>query len=154
MMEMLKEKSGTEPLFRISESPIFLSESFRQKLQDASESIINQIENFSLEELSKAIPEKISVPNDTEKPHFLAIDFGICKNDSGEIVPQLIELQAFPTLYAFQKELNNAYAKVYPFLNKIDTNLPDDDYFKDLEFLEPNIIDLGEIDFKEIKKKD
>ena len=95
--EMLKEKSGTEPLFRISESPIFLSESFRQKLQDASESIINQIENFSLEELSKAIPEKISVPNDTEKPHFLAIDFGICKNDSGEIVPQLIELQAFPT---------------------------------------------------------
>ena len=133
--EMLKEKSGTEPLFRISESPIFLSESFRQKLQDASESIINQIENFSLEELSKAIPEKISVPNDTEKPHFLAIDFGICKNDSGEIVPQLIELQAFPTLYAFQKELNNAYAKVYPFLNKIDTNLSDDDYFKELKKL-------------------
>ena len=28
----------------------------------------------------------------------------------------------------------------------------DDDYFKDLEFLEPNIIDLGEIDFNEIKK--
>ena len=30
----------------------------------------------------------------------------------------------------------------------------DDDYFKDLEFLEPNIIDLGEIDFKKINKKD
>ena len=65
----------------------------------------------------------------------MAIDFGICKNDSGEIVPQLIELQAFPTLYAFQKELNNAYAKVYPFLNKIDTNLSDDDYFKELKKL-------------------
>ena len=30
----------------------------------------------------------------------------------------------------------------------------DDDYFKDLEFLEPNIIDLGEIDFNEKNKKD
>ena len=30
----------------------------------------------------------------------------------------------------------------------------DDDYFNDFEILEPNIIDLGEIDFKEIKKKD
>jgi hypothetical protein len=68
--------------------------------------------------------------------------------------------------YPYKKEIDKFFNKN----RKIDKKLPKiktkvkkisdknmkkiDDYFKDLEFLEPNIIDLGEIDFKEIKKKD
>ena len=38
--ELIKEKTGYEAGFRISESPIFLSNEFWQKLDDASQSII------------------------------------------------------------------------------------------------------------------
>ncbi|MGS0747269.1 hypothetical protein [Halpernia sp. GG3] len=130
---LLKDKSGVEVGFRLSESPIFLAKSFQQKLVDASKSIIEQIKKMSPEELSAAIPENCKVPNDTEKPHFLAIDFGICKNDAGEIVPQLIELQAFPTLYAFQKEYDGIVTDVYPFLKEIKTPPSEEDYIKTLK---------------------
>ena len=68
--------------------------------------------------------------------------------------------------YPYKKEIDkffNKKRKIDKKLPKIKTKVKEisdknmkkiDDYFKDLEFLEPNIIDLGEIDFKEIKKKD
>ncbi len=79
LIETLEKSSGTTNGFRQSESPIFLSKDFKNKLTDACDSIISQVKTFSNEELQKAIPKHLFVPNDTEKPHFLAIDFGICK---------------------------------------------------------------------------
>jgi hypothetical protein len=37
------------------------------------------------------------------------MDFGICKMDDGSLMPQLIELQGFPSLYFFQAMLADAY---------------------------------------------
>lgn len=135
VLEIIKEKGGVVPLFRVSESPIFLTQDFAEKLDDACESIITQIKNMSDEELSQAIPANHNVPNDTKQPHFFTIDFGICENDEGQIVPQLIELQAFPTLYAFQKELQNALCEVYPFLAELKKNVSDDAYYDELRKL-------------------
>jgi len=135
VIQLLKQESGIEPLFRVSESPIFLTKDFQEKLNDACESIITQIKNMSGEELQKAIPENCNVPNDTKQPHFFTIDFGICKNENGDIVPQLIELQSFPTLYAFQKELQNALCKVYPFLNELKPEMNDEHYYSELRKL-------------------
>ncbi|MBT2619198.1 hypothetical protein [Chryseobacterium sp. ISL-6] len=115
----LAEKSGVLPGFRISESPFFLTKEFESKLIGASESIIDQIKALSPEILQKAVPENCKVPNDTDHPHFFTIDFGVCKNENGEIEPQLIELQAFPSLYAFQKTFENTFCEVYPFLSEI-----------------------------------
>lgn len=128
VQQLLKEKSDVDVSFRLSESPIFLPKSFQEKLLDASNSIIKQIKKMSPEELDKAIPENCRVPNDTSKPHFLAIDFGICKNSNGEIVPQLIELQAFPTLYAFQKVYDDIVTEVYPFLKGVKNPPSKSDY--------------------------
>ncbi|MFP3590989.1 hypothetical protein [Chryseobacterium sp. SIMBA_038] len=133
--EILKQKSGVETSFRISESPMFLSNKFKDKLIDASESIIDQIKALSPETLQKAIPENCKVPNDTNQPHFFTIDFGICKSENGEIEPQLIELQAFPSLYAFQKIFEDTFCEVYPFLNDIKNKMPHEEfrnYVKDL----------------------
>ncbi|WP_417429390.1 hypothetical protein [Halpernia sp.] len=126
--QQLLEKSGVEIGFRLSESPIFLPKSFQEKLLDASNSIIKQVKKMSSEDLDKAIPDNCRVPNDTSKPHFLAIDFGICKNNEGEIVPQLIELQAFPTLYAFQKVYDDIVTEVYPFLKEVKNPPSKSDY--------------------------
>ncbi|WP_288457920.1 hypothetical protein [uncultured Chryseobacterium sp.] len=133
--EILEQKSGLEAGFRISESPLFLTKEFESKLIDASESIISQIKNLPEETLQKAIPGNCRVPNDTKQPHFFTIDFGICKSENGEIEPQLIELQAFPSLYAFQKVFEQTFCDVYPFLSELQNKMPHDDfknYMKDL----------------------
>lgn len=131
--ELIKEKTGYEAGFRISESPIFLSNEFWQKLDDASQSIISQIKEMTVEELSKAIPANCNVPNDTKKPHFVAIDFGICQNENGNVIPQLIELQAFPSLFGFQKLFEEVITEVYPFLNELKNSLPKDEYIQKLK---------------------
>lgn len=131
--ELIKEKTGYEAGFRISESPIFLSNEFWQKLDDASQSIISQIKEMSDEELSKAIPANCNVPNDTKKPHFVAIDFGICQDENRNVIPQLIELQAFPSLFGFQKLFEEVITEVYPFLNELKNSLPKDEYIQKLK---------------------
>lgn len=128
LKEILKEKSGLAPSFRISESPIFLTKKFEDKLIDATESIIDQIKNLPYETLQKAIPDNCRVPNDTDKPHFFTIDFGVCKNENDEIEPQLIELQAFPSLYAFQKVFEDTFCEVYPFLSEVRNKMPHEEF--------------------------
>lgn len=128
LKEILQQKSGLEPGFRVSESPIFLTQDFKDKLIDATESIIDQIKSLPVELLQKAVPENCKVPNDTTQPHFFTIDFGICSNESGEIEPQLIELQAFPSLYAFQKVYEETFCEVYPFLDEIKNPMSPEDF--------------------------
>lgn len=123
------------PAFRVSESPLFLSKGFEMKLLEASQSIISQIKNISPEKLLKAVPENCRVPGDTDQPHFFTIDFGICKDEAGEIVPQLIELQAFPSLYAFQKVFEDTFCEVYPFLSGIRNTMPEEDFRNHLKKL-------------------
>lgn len=135
LISKLKEKSGTEPLFRVSESPIFLTNDFKNKLEDACESIITQIKEMSEDELKKAIPANCNVPNDTKQPHFFTIDFGICADENGNPEPQLIELQAFPTLYAFQKELKNSFCEIYPFIKELSPGMSDEAYYSELHKL-------------------
>ncbi|WP_312764651.1 hypothetical protein [Epilithonimonas sp.] len=131
--ELIKEKCGREAAFRLSESPIFLTKYFWQKLDDASQSIISQIKEMSDEELRKAIPSNCNVPSDAQKPHFVAIDFGICQDENGNVIPQLIELQAFPSLFGFQKLFEEVITEVYPFLNELKNSLPKDKYIKKLK---------------------
>lgn len=133
--EYLKQKSGLEPTFRISESPLFLTKDFEAKLIEASESIIDQIKALPPDVLQKAIPDNCRVPNDTEKPHFFTIDFGICKNENGETEPQLIELQAFPSLYAFQRVFEDAFCDVYPFLSELRNTISQEDFKNHLKGL-------------------
>ncbi|MFN4364019.1 hypothetical protein [Chryseobacterium hispalense] len=133
--EYLKQKSGLEPTFRISESPLFLTKDFEAKLIEASESIIDQIKVLPPDVLQKAIPDNCRVPNDTEKPHFFTIDFGICKNENGETEPQLIELQAFPSLYAFQRVFEDAFCDVYPFLSELRNTISQEDFKNHLKDL-------------------
>ena len=134
-LNIIDKQAGTKPQFRVSESPIFLNQEFKNQLNDACEKIITQIKDMSAEDLQKAIPHNCYVPNDTKQPHFFTIDFGICKNKKGEIEPQLIELQAFPTLYCFQKELQNTICEIYPFLQELKPTVTDQEYYADLKKL-------------------
>ena len=50
-------------------------------------------------------------PNEDENAKFIQLDFGICKDDEGNLVPKLIELQGFPSLYFFQDVVGKMYRK-------------------------------------------
>jgi hypothetical protein len=65
------------------------------------------------EKTNRAIPENQNVPNEDAHPNFLAIDFAICKDDNGELCPQLIELQGFPSLFGYQWYLGQKYRKFF-----------------------------------------
>lgn len=89
--------------FRVSETPVFVDKVFKQKMLDACESIVDVIcdEKF-LALTERAIPAGEKVPNENKQSHMIAFDFGVCINDEGELEPQLIEMQGFPTLFGFQ----------------------------------------------------
>jgi hypothetical protein len=89
--------------FRIAETPIFIDKIFTQKLVDACESIVDVIVDPSFKSITeRSIPKNENVPNENAHTHMIAFDFGICINSDKELEPQLIEMQGFPTLYAFQ----------------------------------------------------
>ncbi len=113
LVNYFNEKHPNTLGFRLSESPIFLTKEFGDKLIDVSESIIDQILTDGIMEDDSAIPKDLRVPNPIDKPHFLAIDFGICRNEKGEIEPQLIELQAFPSLFFYQQKLEEKVRDFY-----------------------------------------
>ena len=96
--------------FRVAETPVFLTDDFRDKLISAGDNIITTILQPNFKQLTeRAIPEKWRVANENDHPHFIALDFGICKDAAGNIVPKLIELQGFPSLYGFQPSLADDY---------------------------------------------
>src|SRR5205085_11903162 len=64
-------------------------------------------------ESAKAIPAEVMVPGENTISNFIAFDFGICENDNGELDPQLIEMQGFPTLFAFQVWQADCVRKVF-----------------------------------------
>lgn len=89
--------------FRVAETPVFIPQWFSRKMIDACESIVDVILEDDFKSLTdRAIPDSERVSGDDGHPEFIAFDFGICLNDQGEAEPQLIEMQGFPTLFAFQ----------------------------------------------------
>jgi len=102
--------------FRVAETPIFVDKTFTKKMLDACESIVDVITSYNFKMLTAhAIPSDIKVPNENAHTHFIAFDFGVCENSKGELEPQLIEMQGFPTLFAFQviqDEITRKYLQI------------------------------------------
>jgi len=114
--------------FRVAETPIFIPKALKAKLIAAGEEIISLIKQPDFKELTKnSIPKNWNVPNENDQPHFLTFDFGICKNEAGELTPMLIEMQGFPSLYGFQSHLANSFRQVFEIDNSVNHFLNDFD---------------------------
>jgi len=79
--------------------------------------------NFSAK-TTHSIPKGIDIPGEKALPECIVIDFAIAKGQDGTIQPQLIELQGFPSLFAFELLQTQALELAYdipkgfsPFLN-------------------------------------
>src|SRR5260370_14514559 len=100
--------------FRVSETPIFLTREFTDHAVYAANEIAAQTQTpeFNMH-AAFAIPPGLEVPNESEHPEFLIVDLAVC-DDGHRLVPRLIELQAFPSLFAFQFMLLGCMRKAYP----------------------------------------
>ena len=107
--------------FRVAESPIFVTKEFKNKLIEACESIVDVIsaDDFK-EKTQKAIPINQVVPNENEHTSFLAIDFAVCQDKKGEYIPQLIELQGFPSVFGFQYLVSKLFQKHFSIPSNFD----------------------------------
>ena len=106
--------------FRVAETPVFIPAILRDKLIAAGESIINIIEAPNFKALTEAsIPAHQRVPGNEGRPEFLTFDFAVCRNSNGELEPQLIEMQGFPSLYAFQSWLPSEFSRFFPVADSV-----------------------------------
>ena len=106
------EKSPAD--FRISETPIFLTNEFTDEVVRAANAIADLTHTAEFAQHARgAIPKGLEVPNESAHPNFLIIDFGICA-EGERLVPRLIELQAFPSLFGFQLLILHCMRKAYP----------------------------------------
>jgi hypothetical protein len=105
--------------FRIAETPVFVNKELKIKLLKAANEIIKSINTDDfIAKTERAVPAEFYVSNESPRPDCLAIDFAICKNDEGLPEPKLIELQAFPSLFAYQSYLSGKYKKHFEISNK------------------------------------
>src|SRR5436305_6695134 len=118
--------------FRVTETPVFVPMDFTNKILSACDYIIDVISTPEYKKVSeKAIPSHLIVPNQDEHPHCIAFDFGVCINDKGELEPQLIEMQGFPSLFAWEITLPHVFEKHFSIPSNFSVylnNFNDDSY--------------------------
>ena len=92
--------------FRVAESPVFLPADLREAMARASREIIDQLSAPAHQRASlEAVPAEFDVPGCDAHPLFVQVDFAVTREGGrpdGRLVPRLIELQGFPSLYGFQ----------------------------------------------------
>jgi hypothetical protein len=100
--------------FRVAESPVFVDTGLKKKIFQASEEIIDFLVLPGFKKLTDAaIPSQLNVPNETDHTLFLALDYAIVKNERGELTPQLIEMQGFPSLFGWQHFVAQQYPQFF-----------------------------------------
>jgi hypothetical protein len=127
----LQEYAGDHIPFRIAETPVFIPDELKLKLLEACNSIIELVSSPLYLEISKhAIPENQFVPGPEGHPMWMAFDFAICRDEKQNLIPQLIELQGFPSLFYYQHVLAKKYRQHFDLPSSVDhlNNKSDEQY--------------------------
>jgi len=114
-LRRIDDACGTHVSFRLSETPCFFPKSLLERMAEDGKELIRQlVESPEYRARSEAsIPAEFRVANEPAHPMFVQVDFGLVRDAGGELQPKLVELQAFPSLYAYQVTLAQSYIDVY-----------------------------------------
>ena len=101
--------------FRVSETPCFFPAELIRRLGEDGKALIRQlVDSPEYHNRSEAsLPAQFRVPNESPRPMFIQVDFGLVRDGTGDLQPKLVELQAFPSLYAYQPVLAQTYIDVF-----------------------------------------
>jgi len=114
-LRRIEDACGVKVQFRLSETPCFFPKSLLERMAEDGKELIRQlVESPEYRVKSEgSIPAEFRVPNEPPRPLFLQVDFGLVRDARGQLQPKLVELQAFPSLYAYQVTLAQSYIDVY-----------------------------------------
>ena len=110
-LELLERHTGEPTQFRHSETAVFLPAELVGRMARSGREMVEQLlANAQYQQESRgAIPEPYRVPNEAPVPLFLQADFGL----DADLQPKLVEIQGFPTLYAYQPVMSECYREAY-----------------------------------------
>lgn len=110
-LRFLEERCGVPIRFRNCETPCFFERELLEKMASYGRELVAQVVGNSayLTAARARIPERFRTPGETLHPLFVQADFGL--DEQGE--PRLVEIQGFPSLYAYQPLLVAAYQAAY-----------------------------------------
>ncbi len=111
--------------FKIAETPIFIDQKFTAQLLELGDYVNGEILSSQFKvNTQPSLAKQPNIPNEPPYPACIVMDFAIANNAKNELVPKLIELQGFPSLFAFellQEETLSAHYELpenySPFLN-------------------------------------
>ena len=123
-LRRVDECSGAHVSFRLSETPVFLPRPLVDKMVRYGLELYRQLARNPeyLKAARGAIPSGFTVPNEAPEPLFLQADFGLVREPDGSLEPKLVEIQGFPSIYAFQTALAREYQRTYD-LASLKSNL-------------------------------
>ncbi|HVY48049.1 MAG TPA: hypothetical protein VHB21_19310 [Minicystis sp.] len=100
-IDKLEGKLGCKIPFRVAETPLFMPHALRDALARAATEIVEQISKPELvAKMKRAIPPSFDVPGMDPLPNCTQVDFAIVRGEDGRLEGKVVELQAFPSLYA------------------------------------------------------
>jgi len=103
-LQSLSRACGTPIEFRVSETPCFVPKALLDRMAQYGIELVKQLLSSQryLRVSDKTVPPEYNVANESPRPMFVSVDFGLVRNRLGGLDPMLVELQAFPTLYGYQ----------------------------------------------------
>ena len=121
LLERLKQLTRTTIDFRVAETPCFFSRDLLNQLAETGAALTNQLLDNPIyrEASNQTIPDQYRVPNEKPIPNFMTVDFGLVRNPDGTLSPELVELQAFPSIFGYQDILSRQYVETFD----LDSNL-------------------------------
>jgi hypothetical protein len=135
LLAVLGKRCGGAIQFRVAETPIFIEKARLDEMAEQGSAITRFLmsDPAYLSGAKDAIPTGYDVPAQTSHPHFLTADFALIRTTSGDLVPRLVEIQAFPSVFAYQAELCRSYREVFglaPALGTFLCGLDEQSYWK------------------------
>lgn len=117
----LSRRTGTSFEFRLAESPLFVSDDFKQRAVESATAIVEQLSDPALiARMKAAIPERWNTPGMDALPNLAQVDFAVVRDADGRYVPKLIELQGFPSLTALQIVQRDAWVETLARMDGLD----------------------------------
>ena len=111
----LDQATRTKIEFRICETPCFFPKALLEEMSASGRALTHQLIDSPeyMQRSDGAIPNQYRVPNDNPRPNFMTVDFGLVRTADGGLMPKLVELQAFPSIYGYQAMLSEEYRRTY-----------------------------------------
>ncbi len=111
--------------FTVAETPIFIDKYFTEKILATGDYVNQVIQSDRFNSITEPSLENVPLfPKQNPLPACIVMDFAIAINDQNELVPALIELQGFPSLFAYEILQDDCIHKTYtipagfsPYLN-------------------------------------